>query len=508
MPSPLGEAEDIGTEITLGPGASLSEADAAALKKELAALLSAKETRYKHNRLKTISWKGYIKHQQVFASLKSVIAVFGANRSAKTWSGAFMTAVHATGEYPKWWKGKQFDHSVNILCIGRTAQQARDVIQAELLGDLSIGIGTGFIPKDRIIGMRRTSGQPDLVDTIFVSNVWGGISTIQIRTAEQGREKIQGTKKDWCWLDEEPKGNGYDIFSEARTRLMGTGGQILVTYTPLMGMNELSRYLLDEANSDFIEMVNITWDDAPHLTEKEKREMDSQYLPHEREARTKGVPVVRAGLVFPFPESLLYVDPFPIPDHWPHVGGWDTGYTTGNSGILLAQDPKTKIWYAVSEYHEEARDRDVHAHKIEEAWGVGIYLACDPSANRTEGDGKKTMKVYRDLGLNIHNANNDVMEGISSLFEAFQGGTLKIFKTLKGLRDEIRFYQFDDDPSGKFKVKKTKDHRIDSLRYAWMSKVQARPMVYFRNTHKSLKSGAVYGLSSASRHEPVSAAGY
>lgn len=477
------------------------------MRRELAELLVLKETRNKQNRLKSVSWKGYDKHQRAFRSKKPVIAVFGGNRVGKTYAGSFMVATHATGLYPKGWDGKVFERSVNILCIGRSAQQARDVIQAELLGDLSIGLGTGFIPKDRIVGYRKFAGQPDLVDTIFVSNVWGGISTIQIRTAEQGREKIQGTKKDFVWMDEEPKNTGYDIFSEARIRLMGTDGQILITYTPLLGLNELSRYLLDEANAAFVEMISITWDDAPHLSAKDKAEMESQLLPHEREARMTGTPVVRQGLVFPFPESAIYVPPFPIPDHWPHVAGWDTGYTTGNSGILLAQDPKTKIWYAVAEYHEEARDREQHAREIESRWGVGLYIACDPSANRSEGDGKKTMKVYRELGLNIHNANNDVMEGISSLFEAFQNGQLKLFNTLKGLRDEMRFYQFDDDPSAKFKVKKTKDHRIDSLRYGWMSRGQARPLIYFRTMHRAI-NGRNHAAASGSAYEPVSPSGY
>ena len=59
------------------------------------------------------------------------------NRSVKSISGAFETALHLTGDYPDWWTGKRFDHPVNVWACGSTARSTRDTCQKELIGPLS-----------------------------------------------------------------------------------------------------------------------------------------------------------------------------------------------------------------------------------------------------------------------------------------------------------------------------------------------------------------------------------
>ena len=68
-------------------------------------------------------------------------------------------------------------------------------------------------------------------------------------------------------------------------------------------------------------MVNAGWDDVPHLNEATKQELLESTMPYLRDARSKGVPSLGAGAVWPIPLSEVLVDPFEIPVHWPRSYG-------------------------------------------------------------------------------------------------------------------------------------------------------------------------------------------
>lgn len=57
-------------------------------------------------------------------------------------------------------------------------------------------------------------------------------------------------------------------------------------------------------------------DDAEHYTPEQRQEIIDSYPEHEREARTKGIPSLGSGRVFPISEETILCDPIPIPDHW------------------------------------------------------------------------------------------------------------------------------------------------------------------------------------------------
>jgi hypothetical protein len=88
---------------------------------------------------------------------------------------------------------------------------------------------------------------------------------------------------------------------------MTTGGVIMLTFTPLQGLTEVVLNFMKDGKmpkakrgmpedliggytkSKFI--INATWDDAPHLTPEDKKEIWEATLPHLRDARAKGIPV-------------------------------------------------------------------------------------------------------------------------------------------------------------------------------------------------------------------------
>src|SRR5215510_8333924 len=58
-------------------------------------------------------------------------------------------------------------------------------------------------------------GTPDLLDSIKVGHVSGGVSVIGLKSYQRGRESFQGETLDYLWFDEEPPA---DIFTEGLTR--------------------------------------------------------------------------------------------------------------------------------------------------------------------------------------------------------------------------------------------------------------------------------------------------
>ena len=71
------------------------------------------------------------------------------NQLGKTLSAGAEMAMHLSGRYPGWWKGKTFDAGINAWCAGVTGESTRDNPQRILYGDLGRP-GTGMIPKNAI----------------------------------------------------------------------------------------------------------------------------------------------------------------------------------------------------------------------------------------------------------------------------------------------------------------------------------------------------------------------
>jgi len=142
--------------------------------------------------------------------------VRGANRSGKTTMAAVAAAMHLTGEYDApWYQGHRFEKPVTVWCAGRTAEAARDVIQAQLLGGLGEKFGTGWIPKRCLVGAPtlRQAGVRNCVDMLQVRHASGGLSTCVIKSFEMGSEKFAGSAVDLIWIDEEP--SDYGLYTSA-----------------------------------------------------------------------------------------------------------------------------------------------------------------------------------------------------------------------------------------------------------------------------------------------------
>lgn len=161
-----------------------------------------------------------------------------ANRVGKTFGiGGYETTLHLTGLYPNWWDGRRFNHPVDWWVAGDTLTTTRDIVQNALLGQAG-QFGTGLIPRDSLASdpvMR--AGVTGGVDFVRVKHASGGASLLGFKAYDQGRKTFQGTAKHGVWLDEEPDESIYD---ECLVRLATTGGVLLCTFTPLLGLSKVA----------------------------------------------------------------------------------------------------------------------------------------------------------------------------------------------------------------------------------------------------------------------------
>jgi len=211
-------------------------------------------------------------------------------------------------------------------------------------------------------------------------------------------------------------------------------------------------------------VINAGWDDVPHLTEEAKKEMAASYMPHERLARSKGIPSLGAGAIYPVEEEDITVPDFEIPIYWPRVYGMDVGWNK-TSAIWAAIDRDTDVVYLTSEHYRGQAEASLHAEAIK-ARGLWIRGVIDPaSRGRAQSDGEQLLNVYQDLGLHLSVAINAVEAGIYEVWQRLSTGRLKVFKSLQNWLFEYRIYRRDE----KGKIIKENDHLMDATRYLIMS---------------------------------------
>lgn len=216
--------------------------------------------------------------------------------------------------------------------------------------------------------------------------------------------------------------------------------------------------------SDTKYLVTASWDDVPHLTEQEKRQLYDSIPPHQRDARSKGIPEIGKGAVWPISEDRIMCDPFRIPEYWPVAYAMDVGWNN-TASLWGAWDRDSDTIYIWSEYKQGHGEPATHVDAIS-ARGSWIPGVIDPAARgRSQKDGISLLDEYRRMGLNLDLADNAVESGVFAVYRRMVSGRLKIFQTCVGFWDEFRLYRRGENN----KIVKDNDHLCDCLRYLVVS---------------------------------------
>lgn len=436
--------------------------------KEYGVVLREVDRRRRTNRLK--AYRPYAKQREFHlagASFRERLFMAG-NQLGKTLGGAAEVAIHLTGRYPDWWDGKRFDGPIIAIAGSESGELTRDGVQRLLVGppDREEEWGTGFIPQKTIADRTRRTGVSNALDTVTVKHESGGFSTIYFKSYDQGRSKWQANTVNLVWFDEEPP---EDVYMEGITRTNATGGQVMVTFTPLKGMSAVvARYLL-EASEDRT-VVSMTIEDAEHYTKEERAKIIASYPAHERDARTKGIPTLGSGLIFPVLEENIICEPFAMPKRWPRIGGMDFGYDHPFGAVEMVWDRDDDIIYVTRCYRQSMSTPIIHAAALK-PWGSWLPWSWPHDGlQHDKGSGEQLAKQYEAQGLKMlaeratfDDGSNGVEAGISEMLQRMQTGRWKVFSSCIEWLEERRLYHRKDG-----KVVKERDDVLCASRYAMM----------------------------------------
>jgi phage terminase large subunit-like protein len=391
----------------------------------------------------------------------------------KTWSASMELAMHLTGVYPDWWPGIKYDRPITAWVGAATNELSREVIQVALLGTESADPndedwGTGAIPAGRIVGKpsKRQSNVTDVIDVIKVR--WRDTkktSRVNLKTFDQGREKWQGKKVDFVWLDEQEE----SIYSEALTRTNAVkDGRLMQTFTPLKGLTPIiESFLAPDVADPGKSYTNMTiwdavggvwpggtpWAGEPWEGHYDRDEVDAivaRYPAHERDARSKGIPMVGEGRVYPIAEESIQYIPFEIPRHFARIVGHDFGSDHPAASVWLAHDRSQDIIYLYDCYKEVHPTFAYHAFTLKRH-GEWIPVAWPHDGiNRDKRDSIRLRDMYAEICSNMLSYSaryqrdkggaQDSGPAILDVIDRMITGRFKVAAHLTQWFDEFRFW--------------------------------------------------------------------
>jgi len=421
-------------------------------------------------------WKSlYVWQRRFIASTAEYISslLMAANRVGKTYTGCLVDSIHATGNYPDDWEGHRFDHAPLIWVLGYSGEKIRDLLQAPIVGNYSMGsLEGGLIPTELIADSLPMMGTPRCVREVRVRHISGGISRIQFWSYSQGQHALMGDSVDWYHIDEEPKDS--KIYPQVVTRTLtgdqGKGGRGILTFTPENGRTELVVSFMDNPGESQY-MQRATWDDAKHLTEEMKEAIIALYPPYQRDMRTKGLPLLGSGLIFDLDIEDNKVKPFECPDHWFMINGMDFGWDHPQAHVQLWWDKDDGCIY-VAKAWKKRKTQPYEAWQYVKSWAKGVPTSWPHDGLQTEkGSAKAQKSYYEESGwemLSKHatwpTGDNGVEQGIMEIYKLLKLNKLRFIGEMADLFEELLNYHRDDNG----KIVKIQDDLICAIRYAYM----------------------------------------
>lgn len=412
--------------------------------------------------------------------------LMAANQVGKSLTGCVIDAFHLTGDYPENWSGHKFEKAPVCWLLGYSGEKTRDLLQLKLFGEFESGkFAGGLVSADRILGFKSMTGTTGAMREVRVRHAGGGISYCKFWSYSQGQHALMGDVIDWYHIDEEPKDS--EIFPQVLTRTLngdqGRGGRGILTFTPENGKTQLVCSFMGEdeegsagLDSESRYLQTATWDDAPHLTDEMKKAILELYPPYQRAMRTKGVPLMGEGLIFPIDEETIKIPPFDIPDHWFVINGMDFGWDHPQAHVQIVYDRESDIIYIVNAW-KCSKKQAFEAWQTVKPWAQYVPVAW-PNDGLSTRNGIVQIGPYIDSGFNMlseratwDGSSDSVDRGIGEMYNRMTTGRLKVVNVLSDWFEEMRNYHSvskKTETTEKFKIVKKRDDLMDATRYAIM----------------------------------------
>lgn len=291
----------------------------------------------------------------------------------------------------------------------------------------------------------------------MIHHKWG---TVVLASAENP-DSLQGAQCGGIWLDECGLMSRL-AYLTAIQRVGFYGGNLLLTTTPYnlgwLKADVWDRWVDGDASLTCVNYSSLANPKYPReMVEEARTRMSAERFSMMYEGKF-GRP---EGMIYNcFDDAVHVVDDFPIPDSWERSGGFDFGFNHPAAGLALARDDDG-VWYAFHEYYEREKTARYAGEQLRGAGLAGMTWFADPARPDSIVDLRKE-------GLGAVAANNEVLDGIDTVYGLFKTGRLKIFRSLRWLRDELGSYCWEQDrATGEWLDKPVKEHDdlADALRY-------------------------------------------
>ena len=368
-------------------------------------------------------------------------------------------AIHATGEYPDWWKGPDLSKHLRkfpeMWIGGPNNDKVRDIGQKQLCGDprQADKLGTGWIPREAIKGTTLKRGVANAFDSVQIRHKDGFIVNIVFKSYDAALLDWTGESVGFIHLDEEPPDV---LYGQCLARMIASAGPVKMTFTPETGQRAtLSQFMTDLKEGQLLIFAGlddaVRADGGTHLDKDSLEQLLAAMPAHERILRTTGKPVLGAGAVFPVSEDLISIERQELAPSWPCIAAMDFGSGGTNhptACVWMAFDRDAKTVYVYDTYRSSAVEMAVHAASIR-GRAPWMPVAWPHDGNRAQGYGGPTLRnEYAKLGLRM--LNNHFTNpgeggfarepGITAMLAAMHEGRFKVFSHLREWFLEYRMY--------------------------------------------------------------------
>lgn len=305
-------------------------------------------------------------------------------------------------------------------------------------------------------------------------------STVGLKTYDQDLDAWASAEVHRIHWDEEPNiPNSAELRSEARARLLSTGGEEIIGMSPLLGYSWVYDDVLLKRHQPNVSVVRMEMEDNPWLTTEMIAEFEAGLTEDEIRMRVKGEFVHVGGLVYPQLADKHYVEK-PERKHLKGQSiyvGIDPGVNT--TAVVFAAFDNDNCALVFDELYLHNNDAiPENASKAikhqEELWKIKpSHYMIDPSArNRSLTDAQRVQELYKHAGIRTRAAQNDRETGVFEVRRRLEFDQIRISQECRKLRWEMERYRQDPKADGSFDVLKQDDHGCDALRYLCM----ARPL--------------------------------
>jgi phage terminase large subunit-like protein len=330
-------------------------------------------------------------------------------------------------------------------------------------------------------------------------------SWVQFMTQRMEVDAFAGASLHRVHFDEEPAHeHGKSLYTEAVTRLIDHGGDMLMTLTPLLGMSwffddvflpwerELGPHAEQgfghqEVEGGFVKTTYLTkvdMDDNPTLDPRGKAMALAEYhTEEERSARKSGKFVSFSGLVYDGFNRDRHVIPDSVareallPENLQRLAvGIDPGFRHKAGVVWVARTEKQLVVVSELGLKETVISqvaKRIHMQNSDLECAPAMYPGDPACLKRDPQTGKSDQLAFVEAGIPIFPGINDVRPGINVIRGLLERGELVIAASCTELIEEFTRYRWVQPKRSEHAPRdqpvKRDDHLLDALRYATMS---------------------------------------